>query len=414
MLRPTPYFWLDARPRKNGTYAIRFRQNTNPHTLININEFVTSTKHWDNKRNRSKDKNQQARLDDLLARIELTAKVEIDLGLNPTLRSCYERLHRPVDNTSPTTNRATDWLRWMATRHGRGYLQVVTNLKDRKQHNLQLVDITDEWITTYIDWMVRRGLLQSTIKKRIDAIRRTLVAATKRKQPVATLLDEPSIISTAINRADVGQSKQPLDFIELMKLVELDGLSKRHQTVLDEFLLMAFTSVRISDLMAADRWIINNDSITLRQQKTKGIQSITLNDISRRLIKKYATVDTHGYYSLRLPVFTGQYFNRELKIIGPLAGIKKPISAHVGRHSYARLLSDLGLPEHIRAVELGHAAGSVTQGYGRQTDNNFVRIVVNAAMRKAFAAYKPKQTYEDWYFRINPYMNEIQPEVLTG
>jgi integrase len=298
----------------------------------------------------------------------------------------------------------------MAGRHGRGYLQVISNLEDRHQLGIQLVDITDSWITGYIDWMVRRGLLQSTIKKRVDAIRRTLQSATKRKQPVATLLDEPSIISTAINRADVGQSKQPLDFVELMRLVELTGLSKRHQTVLDEFLLMAFTSVRISDLMRSDSWIINNDSITLKQQKTKGIQSVTINEVSRRLIKKYGSVDIQGNYTLRLPVFTGQYFNREIKTIAKLAGITKPVSAHVGRHSYARLLSDLGLPEHIRAVELGHAAGSVTQGYGRQTDNNFVRIVVNTAMRKAFAAYQKKMNYEQWYFKINPYMNEINIE----
>jgi integrase len=154
----------------------------------------------------------------------------------------------------------------------------------------------------------------------------------------------------------------PLEFGELMRLLNLDKLSTHLAVVRDHFLLMAFTGVRISDLNNSNEWHIYPDRIVHQQQKTEGVHAITLNVYSRQLIEKYSTLNIDGFRKMNLTQLTPQYMNRCLIQLAKLAHISKHISCHIGRHSYALLLHDIGVKKDIRAAELGHRGGrSVTQ-----------------------------------------------------
>ena len=94
-----------------------------------------------------------------------------------------------------------------------------------------------------------------------------------------------------------------------------------------------------------------------------------------------------------------------MKSLMTAAGIEKNISSHIGRHTYARLLSDLNVPEEIRAKLLGHTR-SITGRYGSgNIDEVFLSRITNAAIARALAV--KAENYHDWLMALNPLMASI-------
>lgn len=77
-----------------------------------------------------------------------------------------------------------------------------------------------------------------------------------------------------------------------------------------------------------------------------------------------------------LPVLSNQKINLNLKMFESLIGLKKHISCHVGRHSFAMLLLNSGVRLETVAAALGHSNTQVTQQhYARLTTNTVVREI---------------------------------------
>ena len=73
-------------------------------------------------------------------------------------------------------------------------------------------------------------------------------------------------------------------------------------------------------------------------------------------------------YHYQLPRFTQQAYNRLLKCIGSLIGTKKNLSSHMGRHSFASLVTlEEGVPIETISKMLGHSNIKTTQVYARVT-----------------------------------------------
>ena len=71
-------------------------------------------------------------------------------------------------------------------------------------------------------------------------------------------------------------------------------------------------------------------------------------------------------YNYKFMVPTVQFFNRSLKIIAELVGLKKPLTSHIGRHTFATtvvLANDV--PIEALSKMLGHTKVSVTQIYAK-------------------------------------------------
>ena len=62
-------------------------------------------------------------------------------------------------------------------------------------------------------------------------------------------------------------------------------------------------------------------------------------------------------------------FNAGLKIIALNAKIKKKLTSHVARHSFADLARKKGISIYEIKELLGHSSISVTQGYLKSLDN---------------------------------------------
>lgn len=63
-----------------------------------------------------------------------------------------------------------------------------------------------------------------------------------------------------------------------------------------------------------------------------------------------------------------QKYNRDLKLIGQLCHIDKPISSYVARHSFANCLKQKGVSTDVISESMGHQNLAVTQAYLKELD----------------------------------------------
>ena len=86
-------------------------------------------------------------------------------------------------------------------------------------------------------------------------------------------------------------------------------------------------------------------------------------------------------YNGVLPVLSNQKINLNLKFIADLIGLKKRISCHCGRHSFAMLLLNSGVRLETVAASLGHSNTQVTQ-------QHYARLTTNTVLSEVSRAFK--------------------------
>lgn len=127
-------------------------------------------------------------------------------------------------------------------------------------------------------------------------------------------------------------------------------IQENHKNVLQRFLFSIFTGLRISDIQRITRDNLINDTLSLEVTKTRRFLKIKLNRSAMQFINKDER---------QLNLFNGKYtdvqLNRILKDIAVRTGIKKHLTFHVARHTFAtQWLIQGGDVVNLQKV-LGHA-----------------------------------------------------------
>ncbi|WP_394973172.1 site-specific integrase [uncultured Croceitalea sp.] len=109
-----------------------------------------------------------------------------------------------------------------------------------------------------------------------------------------------------------------------------------------------------------DEWIFT------RREKSKTPVKIPLLDKAKRVLDKYSGSLYGKDEDLLLPVYSNQKCNEYLKIIASQCNIKKNITFHVARHTFATTITMAhGVPIETVSKLLGHKRLSTTQIYAR-------------------------------------------------
>ncbi len=159
---------------------------------------------------------------------------------------------------------------------------------------------------------------------------------------------------------------------ELIKIMEKEFSTPRIENVRDVFLFSCNTGLAYADVekLTADNIIKGIDGslwIKIKRTKTKSLSSIPLLPIAQKLIEKYEGVENPK--GTLLPVYSNQRMNSYLKEIAERCDIKKNLTFHVARHTFATTVTlTNGVPIESVSKMLGHRSLKTTQHYAKILD----------------------------------------------
>ncbi|KQB41994.1 Phage integrase domain containing protein [Flavobacterium daejeonense] len=137
--------------------------------------------------------------------------------------------------------------------------------------------------------------------------------------------------------------------IELEAIRELDLSNCTNQNglalTIDMFLFACYTGLRYSDVRNL-KWanVINMQYLNLETQKTSKEGNIPLTRLAKKILMRYKVYRTENVFPSR----TNECLNRNLKVIATMCEIKKVVTFHMGRHTFATILANANVnPFHI-------------------------------------------------------------------
>lgn len=132
----------------------------------------------------------------------------------------------------------------------------------------------------------------------------------------------------------------------------------------------------ISEDNNGNLWIIKP------REKTNNLCNIPLLNIPIQILTKYKENPYCLEKGVLLPVPCNQKMNSYLKEIADFCGIKKRLTTHTARHTFASVIAlgnNVSLP--IVAKMLGHSSTRMTQHYAKVLDQNILREMQNVNVR---------------------------------
>lgn len=174
-----------------------------------------------------------------------------------------------------------------------------------------------------------------------------------------------------------------LTMIEVNLLMGKEFTIKRLEQVRDVFVFCCFTGLAFIDVWQLRKEHIVEDGkgglwIMKERQKTKIDFSVPLLDIPLKLIEKYKDDPYCQKSGHLLPVISNQKMNGYLKEIADLCGIKKTLTTHMARHTFATsvtLANDVSIMNVSKM--LGHTKLSMTQHYAKVLDQSIRKDMEN-------------------------------------
>lgn len=171
-----------------------------------------------------------------------------------------------------------------------------------------------------------------------------------------------------------------LEDSELQKLLIKDISIPRLAQVRDVFAFCCFTGLAFSDVKRLCKEDIVEDSngvkwIRKARQKTRIMCNIPLREIPLKILKKYENDEYCQLHNVLLPVLCNQKANAYLKELADICDIKKPLTTHVARHTFATYSLANGVSIESVSKMLGHTNVNMTRHYARILDRTVAREV---------------------------------------
>jgi site-specific recombinase XerD len=166
-------------------------------------------------------------------------------------------------------------------------------------------------------------------------------------------------------------NREYLSAEELQAIEELELQSKRLKTVRDLFVFSCYTGVCYTDLMllTEDNVVMGLDKkywIITKRQKTHNPVKIPLLKKAFDLIGQYKEDSRSVFNNTLFPRISNQKMNAYLKEIASEAKIKKNLTFHMARHTFATTVTlTNGVPIETISKMLGHRKLTTTQIYAK-------------------------------------------------
>lgn len=212
-------------------------------------------------------------------------------------------------------------------------------------------DLTEDVIQKFVQHR-RKSLKKTSVNSNLKIIKKYIIDAKERGINMPLKIANIKIGSTDGNK----ESLTEIEYKKFKGYFYSDYLKDTHKIPLANFLLSCATGLRISDVQGLEESSINNDIIIIQSAvKTGKFQKIKLTPVAIAIIEKCPEILTVK--------ISDQYTNRLLKEICKLLGVRKAVTFHHARHTFAtRILRKGGRPEVLQK-QLNHSTIRETMNY---------------------------------------------------
>ncbi|MCX6257989.1 MAG: site-specific integrase [Bacteroidia bacterium] len=166
---------------------------------------------------------------------------------------------------------------------------------------------------------------------------------------------------------------------ELNTIIKKDFQIERLENVKDTFLFGCFTGLAYSDLkkLTPDNLVQATDGnywIHTKRTKTDNPSHIPLLPPAMEIVEKYKDNPHCVNHHVLLPVYSNQKLNAYLREIADMCGIRKKMTTHMARHTFATTVTlNNDIPIESVSKMLGHSSIKMTQVYARLLDKKVAR-----------------------------------------
>ena len=263
----------------------------------------------------------------------------------------------------------------------------------RNKLNIPFREIDCVWLKRYEEWLHARGCKDTTISQLFRTLRSVFNKAIEQD---VIKQDAYPFNRFKINKFDIHTEKRSISKEEVQRILALElsdsgfymGLAK------DLFLFSYFgAGINFSDIALLRFCDLKDGRVCYVRKKTGKPISFPLNDISAKIVEKYASPfgNDRDYIFPILDAAvhrteqqkrdrirkTLKKVNQELKTLGAMIGLEMPLTTYPDRHTFATVLKRSGVNIAIISESLGHSDLSTTQIYLDSFENS----QIDAAMQ---------------------------------
>lgn len=209
-----------------------------------------------------------------------------------------------------------------------------------------------------------KAISQNTIMKHIQRLRKMVTLA----YHMEWIAKDPFV------RWKPTFEKREREFLsdnELSNMENFEFDSERLDRVRDLFIFSCYTGISYVDIMNLTenhivKGIDGNNWIITKRQKTKSPVKVPLLEKAEELIEKYKNHPVTQVTNSLMPIITNEKLNQYLKEVAFYCGIKKNLTFHMARHTFATTITlSNGVPIETVSKMLGHTKIATTQIYAR-------------------------------------------------
>lgn len=223
-------------------------------------------------------------------------------------------------------------------------------------------DLTPQNIREYHDFLNNGERAMVTVRNYHKSIRHVI-----KKAVMEDFIEKDPYNKVELPKAKC-KTRKPLNEEELLKIISHNFEGATDQ-VRDLFIFSAYTGLAFSDVMLFKYSTMTEtykDQVYIDGKRLKtGTEFYTpILPHAMDILKKY---------DYTLPHFTNEYTNRVLKDIKKACDLKKPLTFHIARHSFATLCLSHDVPISEVAKMLGHKDIRTTQIYAKVLTETIAR-----------------------------------------
>lgn len=225
--------------------------------------------------------------------------------------------------------------------------------------NVTFSDVTSEWVQGFREYLEAQELSQNSKALYFSKLR----ACINRAYKDGIITDNPLKRVRSIKHEE--SKREHLTIEEVQRLAETDC---DNDIVKRAFLFSCLTGLRRSDIEQLQWSDVHKEGdytrITFRQRKTGGQEYLDITHEARELMGEEQGEEELVFDHLPYPANTNTF----IKVWTARAGIRKHITFHSARHTFATMMLTLGTDLYTVSKLLGHKDIKTTEIYAKIVD----------------------------------------------